>query len=118
MVEIFTEDDKKHLFEVTSESMEELMSDEDSDWNYFELSMIDDLFEDLPMIDAPYTPPVVIKEVKVEVIKEVHIHHRSCPDKQQNNMAPWKNENRRIDIASQSYIENDLPNTRWNEKYQ
>jgi hypothetical protein len=119
VIEMFSPEAKKCLFDELVEMMEERMADESSDWNYFELSMMDDLFEDLPMIDNPYVPPVIIKEVRVEVIKEVHVHHGESRTEQQNNMRPWASENRQIDVASQTYIEgNDLPNTRWNEKYQ
>ncbi len=105
--------------------MEERIEDEDSEWNYFELKDIDDLFEELTMTDAEYVPPVIVKEVIKEVVKTVHIHHDDDESESESRRHCHSN-GRTIDVASQtwreeqtpSWKENDLPNTRWNEKYQ
>jgi hypothetical protein len=60
-VAVNSDADKKELFDSILYSHEEIIADEESDWHEFDLSDIDNLFDDLPMVTDDYSPPVEVR---------------------------------------------------------
>lgn len=65
-VAMFSESNKAELYALILDTHSEQIADEDSDWNHFELSDIDSLFDDILMVTDHYTPPVESEHTQVK----------------------------------------------------